>query len=223
MARVELVIGSTNTHKVEEIRRMLASIPSLGVVPFPDSQAMGSIEEDGKTFAENAGKKAAIYAKYLYAWRGASASGRHTAAGTDDTGVIDKEAANLAREEARGLFGLDRQGTFGSRVINHDSHRLRASDVLVLADDSGIVVDALGGAPGIHSARYSGVHGDDAANNAKLLDAMRNVPDKKRNARFVCAIALATQNGVVFTVEGKVEGRIARELKGKRGFGYDPL
>ncbi len=88
-----------------------------------------------------------------------------------------------------------------------------------LADDSGLAVDALSGAPGIYSARYSG--GDDQDNNDKLLREMQGQAD--RRARYVCAMALARPNGTVVTAEGRCEGFIGTEPKGKRGFGYDPL
>ncbi|MCL6442957.1 MAG: RdgB/HAM1 family non-canonical purine NTP pyrophosphatase [Alicyclobacillus sp.] len=94
----------------------------------------------------------------------------------------------------------------------------------VLADDSGLCVDALGGAPGVESARYAGVHGDDAANNAKLLAALSGVPEDGRGARFVCALALwnaSLARGVV--VRGEVSGVIAAQPRGQHGFGYDPL
>lgn len=94
-----------------------------------------------------------------------------------------------------------------------------------MADDSGIVVDALGGNPGVHSARYAGVKGEgaDKANNEKLLKALENVPDAERSARFVCALALICPNGERKSFEGRVEGFINRGAKGKNGFGYDPL
>lgn len=94
---------------------------------------------------------------------------------------------------------------------------------ITFADDSGICVDALGGAPGIYSARFSGVHGDDKANNALLLKKLENVPDEKRTARYVCAIACVFPDGRSFTVTGKAEGKIGYEPKGDLGFGYDPL
>lgn len=99
------------------------------------------------------------------------------------------------------------------------------ADAFVMADDSGLVVDALGGAPGIMSARYAGVEkpGADAANNAKLLREMESVPDEKRTARFVCAIALLCPDGLRILSEGKIEGIIGRAARGSNGFGYDPL
>lgn len=93
----------------------------------------------------------------------------------------------------------------------------------VLADDSGLEVDALGGAPGVHSARYAGEPCDDAANNAKLLDALANVPDKRRTGRFVCHLVYLDEQGRETDARGTVEGRIAHEAHGQHGFGYDPL
>ena len=92
-----------------------------------------------------------------------------------------------------------------------------------LADDSGLEVDALGGAPGVYSARYCGHHGDDLANNQKLLVALSQTPDEGRTARYRCAIAVALPMGACTVVEGACEGRILRTFRGKGGFGYDPL
>lgn len=92
-----------------------------------------------------------------------------------------------------------------------------------IADDSGLEVDALDGAPGIYSARYAGEEKDDAANNAKLLKALADVPDPKRGAQFHCAIVTVDQNGKRYDAEGIVRGVILREERGDNGFGYDPL
>ncbi len=94
---------------------------------------------------------------------------------------------------------------------------------LTLADDSGLVVDALNGRPGVHSARYSGENATPAENNRKLLEELKDVPMKKRTARFVCVMALARPSGKVSVVEGRAEGIITSELRGREGFGYDPL
>lgn len=108
--------------------------------------------------------------------------------------------------------------------------RKKAEEVLavaaadaVLSDDSGLMVDALGGAPGVYSARYAGEGHDDAANNAKLLEAMQNVPDDARTCRFVSAIALARRGRETLVRLGKVEGMLLRAPRGTSGFGYDPL
>ncbi|CUO75017.1 XTP/dITP diphosphatase [Clostridium disporicum] len=93
----------------------------------------------------------------------------------------------------------------------------------VLSDDSGLEVDYLNGAPGVYSARYAGEHGNDAANNKKLLEELKNVKGKDRRGRFVCAIALIDTNGNSNIVRGTVEGLIKEELNGEGGFGYDPL
>ena len=92
-----------------------------------------------------------------------------------------------------------------------------------IADDSGLCVDILNGAPGIHSARYSGVHGDDAANRAKLLEDMKNVPAEERAAHFTCCITLCWPNGKTLVAEGICPGRIAFEEIGEGGFGYDKV
>lgn len=93
----------------------------------------------------------------------------------------------------------------------------------VLADDSGLEVDALDGAPGIYSARYAGPQKDDAANNDKLLKAMVDVPDEARGAQFHCAVAVIDKTGKHYTAEGIIRGMILREFRGDDGFGYDPL
>ena len=92
-----------------------------------------------------------------------------------------------------------------------------------IADDSGLVVDALNGEPGVYSARYAGVHGDDAANNAKLLRNLQGVDDTERTARFMSVVALIDPDGMVLTGTGSCEGMIGREGRGSNGFGYDPL
>lgn len=92
-----------------------------------------------------------------------------------------------------------------------------------IADDSGLVVDALDGEPGVYSARYAGVHGDDAANNAKLLRNLQSVDDAQRTARFMSVVALVDPDGMVLTGTGSCEGMIGREGRGANGFGYDPL
>jgi XTP/dITP diphosphohydrolase len=100
---------------------------------------------------------------------------------------------------------------------------------LVLADDSGLEVDALGGAPGVRSARYAidelGYQGSDLddRNNALVLERIQEVPEEKRGGRFVCVLALARDGVTLATFEGRAEGMILRELRGEHGFGYDPM
>ena len=92
-----------------------------------------------------------------------------------------------------------------------------------LSDDSGLVVDALAGAPGVHSARYAGPHASDSENNLKLLQALSEVPDDQRAAAFVCVVVLASPAGEEFIFTGSCRGRIGRQLIGTGGFGFDPL
>lgn len=94
---------------------------------------------------------------------------------------------------------------------------------LAIADDSGLEVEALGGAPGVRSARFAGGHGDDHANNAKLLRMLEGLPAPKRRARFRCVLALASPTGVLAVTEGTLVGDIATCPAGHRGFGYDPI
>jgi XTP/dITP diphosphohydrolase len=94
---------------------------------------------------------------------------------------------------------------------------------MVIADDSGIMVDALEGRPGVYSARYAGEHKDDEANNDKVLEEMANVVEKDRSARFYCAIAVAIPGKPTLTVNGICEGSILFERRGTNGFGYDPI
>ncbi len=96
-------------------------------------------------------------------------------------------------------------------------------DALVFADDSGLVVDALDGAPGIYSARFAGSDATDDTNNQKLIRELRKVPERRRTGRFVCSIALVRSENILGVFHGKVEGRILTSPTGKGGFGYDPL
>lgn len=98
-----------------------------------------------------------------------------------------------------------------------------ATGCMAIADDSGLEVDALGGAPGIYSARYAGEEKDDEANNQKLLEALEDIEDEKRGAQFHCAIVAIDKDGNRYDAEGIVRGRILRAARGDNGFGYDPL
>ncbi|MFZ5973875.1 MAG: XTP/dITP diphosphatase [Bacillota bacterium] len=114
-------------------------------------------------------------------------------------------------------------GTFEENAMKKAVEAMRLSGMDALADDSGLCVDALGGAPGVYSARYAGEPCDDAANNGKLLEALKDVEDEKRTAAFECCIALCRTDGQAFTAKGRCEGRILRAPQGENGFGYDPL
>ena len=159
----KILVASTNPGKIAELRSMLdLAVELVGLKDFPN---VGEIEEDGKTFAENARKKAIGYAK------------------------------------ATGLW--------------------------TLADDSGLVVDALDGAPGVKSARFANVTGDrklvDKKNMEKVLKLLKEVPIGKRTARFICCLCLAQADKILFQAQGVLEGVIVKEPVGENGFGYDPI
>lgn len=121
-------------------------------------------------------------------------------------------------------FEVDETGeTFEENAYLKAIAVTRATGQPAVADDSGLMVDALGGAPGVHSARYAGEPCDDAANNAKLLAALGNVPDAERAARFASTLVFVDEDGSEIVAEGTVEGRIGHEGRGSEGFGYDPL
>ena len=113
--------------------------------------------------------------------------------------------------------------TFEANALLKAETIARNTGLPALADDSGIAIDALGGAPGIYSARWAGVHGDDAANIAKVLEQLDSIPDADRGAQFVCVIALALPDGRSMTVRAEVAGQVRRVPMGDQGFGYDPI
>ena len=115
--------------------------------------------------------------------------------------------------------------TFVENALLKARHAARRSGLPALGDDSGLCVDALNGAPGLLSARYAGSHGDSAANIAKLLEALRDVPDARRTAHFHCSIALLAhaEDPAPLIAEGHWHGSVLRAPRGDRGFGYDPV
>lgn len=113
--------------------------------------------------------------------------------------------------------------TFEENALLKAKAGLLATGLPSIADDSGLCVDYLDGAPGIYSARFAGEPTDNAKNNAKLLELLKDVPIDKRTARFVSSVACVFPDGNYFTVRGECEGYIANEPKGTNGFGYDPL
>jgi len=161
---LKILVATTNPGKVAELKAMLeADVEWLSLSDFDN---VTEIKEDGDTFAENARKKAAGYAK------------------------------------ATGLW--------------------------TIADDSGLVVDALGGAPGVKSARFSGATDkdkklSDKKNTAKVLELLKDTPNEKRTARFICHLCLASPEKILVETEGALEGVIAQEAMGENGFGYDPI
>lgn len=131
----------------------------------------------------------------------------------------------LSLKEAGIAIDVEEDGeTFEQNALKKAQEVLKIADAdAALSDDSGLMVDALDGAPGVYSARFAGEGHDDAANNAKLMDMMRLVPEEKRTARFVSAVALARRGKEPMVCRGAVEGSILYAPQGENGFGYDPL
>jgi XTP/dITP diphosphohydrolase len=113
--------------------------------------------------------------------------------------------------------------TFAENALLKARAVARATGLPAVADDSGLCVDVLGGAPGVFSARWAGRHGDDAANLALLLAQLADVPDEARGAHFACAAALVRPDGEEIVVEGTLDGVLTHEARGDNGFGYDPI
>lgn len=157
----KLIVASNNQNKVKEIKDILKSMP-IDVISLAEAGINIDVVEDGKTFMENAQKKA-------------------------------KEIHEII------------------------------PGAMVLADDSGLSVDSLGGAPGVYSARFAGEHGNTGKNNEKLLKLLEGKKGDERQASFICAMVLITEDGREFEVEGRIDGEILNEEKGSNGFGYDPL
>jgi XTP/dITP diphosphohydrolase len=130
----------------------------------------------------------------------------------------------LSLDDIAGVPEIVEDGaTFAENAIKKARTAADLSGYITLADDSGLEVDALGGAPGIFSARFAGPQADDEANNRKLLYLLRNIREDERTARFVCVIAAAIPADEVHTVRGVCAGKIADHSQGQGGFGYDPL
>ena len=156
----EIVIATRNKKKLKEIKEIMRGL-GLRFLSLEDFPGAPYVKEDGKTFLENAEKKAAKIAGY--------------------TGK------------------------------------------LTLGEDSGLCIDALGGAPGIYSSRFAGRGKSDINNNLKVLKSLKGVPVRRRGAHYVCAVAFADRKGILGVTGGMCAGRIGFEMKGTYGFGYDPL
>ena len=140
--------------------------------------------------------------------------------------ILAGSGIELVAQGALGIADADESAsTFVENALLKARHAARVSGLPALGDDSGLCVDALGGAPGLYSARYAGAHGNAAANIAKLLDALRDVPDAQRGAHFHCTIVLLTHadDPAPLIAEGRWHGRILHAPRGAGGFGYDPV
>lgn len=158
---MEIVIASTNLHKIREFREMMKPFKGVDVLSLLNFPHYGPLPEEASTFKENAIQKAVHAAETLNKW--------------------------------------------------------------VLADDSGLIVPALNGAPGVRSRRYAGEDATDTENRLKLLNAMNHLEDLQRNAYYECCLAIASPEGFTKCVTGLCEGTILTEERGRNGFGYDPL
>lgn len=140
--------------------------------------------------------------------------------------ILAERSLDVVPQSVFHVPDVDETGlTFVENAIIKARHAAEYSRLPAMADDSGIEVDALQGEPGIYSARYAGQHGDDAANNRKLLDLLQGVPDQQRTARFQCVIVYMrhSKDPTPIICQGTWEGRILHEPQGDNGFGYDPL
>ena len=140
--------------------------------------------------------------------------------------VLDQQRFQLIKQSEFNVPDVPETGTtFVENAIIKARHAAQLTGLPALADDSGIEVDALQGAPGVYSARYAGEHGADEANNIKLLSEMKNVSEEDRGARFQCVIVYMRHAGdpMPLICEGSWEGKILYDLAGSNGFGYDPL
>ncbi|MGN6480392.1 RdgB/HAM1 family non-canonical purine NTP pyrophosphatase [Luteibacter sp.] len=140
--------------------------------------------------------------------------------------LLAGSGVELVPQTALGVSDADETGlTFVENALIKARHAARATGLPALADDSGICVDALDGAPGLYAARYSGVHGDSAANNAKLLRELDGVPMEKRTAYFIAVLVLLrhADDPAPLIAEGRWHGKIMEGPRGEGGFGYDPL
>lgn len=166
-----IIFATGNQEKMKEIRQIMADV-SVEVCSMKEAGIRCEVEENGKTFAQNARLKAEGIAKVL------------------------KKMYEDAGKEYKDI---------------------------VLADDSGLEIDALNKEPGVYSARYMGEDTPYHEKNRNLVSRLEGVPDEERSARFVCAIAAVLPNGDILDAQATIEGRIGYEEKGENGFGYDPI
>ncbi|MDY1549139.1 RdgB/HAM1 family non-canonical purine NTP pyrophosphatase [Luteibacter sahnii] len=140
--------------------------------------------------------------------------------------LLEGSAIDLVPQTTLGVGDADETGlTFVENALIKARHAARATGLPALADDSGLCVDALGGAPGLYAARYAGVHGDNAANNTKLLRELDGVPMSRRGAYFIAVLVVLrhADDPAPLIAEGRWHGRVLEAPRGTAGFGYDPL
>lgn len=141
-----------------------------------------------------------------------------------DVTVTTMKEAGLAVEPEENGTTFEENAIIKAKAVAEKAAQSEAfRDAVVIADDSGLVIDALNGEPGVYSARYLGHETSYREKNADLVRRLAGVPDEKRSARFACAIAAVCPDGEVLTVQAVMEGRIGYEERGENGFGYDPI
>lgn len=138
--------------------------------------------------------------------------------------LVGEEIEVLSLQDIKDWEDVEENGvTFADNASLKAKAAVKKTGLIALADDSGLEVDVLDGAPGVYSARFAGEPKDDERNNDKLLELLETVADDQRQARFRCALVVATPEGEEFLTEGTVEGQILTQRRGTDGFGYDPL
>lgn len=140
--------------------------------------------------------------------------------------ILSELNLNIVSKDEVGLSNLEvieDKDTLEGNAIKKALEIHKCTKGLVMSDDSGLFVDHLNGAPGVYSARYAGVDGDDQANNKKLLNNLKDISVENRTAKFKTVIAIVLEDGSVETVVGECSGKIVNEERGESGFGYDPL
>ena len=140
--------------------------------------------------------------------------------------MLDADVEWLGLSDFEGIYEIEEDGlTFAENARKKAIGYAKATGVWTIADDSGLVIDALGGQPGVKSARYCGENSDltDQKNIEKVLELLKTVPKDKRTARFVCRLCLADKDKMLLETEGILEGFIAQKQEGTNGFGYDPI
>ncbi len=217
---IQIVVGTNNRHKFKEISQILQDVQGIQLVALSSYTGVPEIAETADTFAGNAQKKAFELARFLALVGRVGYASRSTAQDDEEDDETDFEA--LSAQRYRSISGRVRKVSLTPESMPK-VERPANIELLVIADDSGLEVEALGGAPGVLSARYAGTHGDDVANNRLLLKNLKGVPAEKRKARFVCEIALSSPEGILVSVRGTAEGLIMEQPRGDGGFGYDPL
>jgi len=229
MPSITILVATRNRHKTAEIRAILG-VECRSLADFPQAPALA---EDADTFAGNAAQKATQLAQWLVEQHQAGSDALPmnppgVAASRQSAAIMEAQSAALCRDAATPEFTGSTRKNSVHGILSPEARNL------VLADDSGLEVDALNGAPGVYSARFAALgvgtltNSSDAANNAKLLRLLEKVPLERRTARFRCALAVVEVQprspvGPPHLFEGACEGQIAFAPCGQGGFGYDPL